>query len=155
MMNLGIFCLWNSRMVPVWTSAFQSCGGEIGRVPFNARPIGATGALGREGDNPVNHDSVERAVNHQGERDGQHRIAVSNDQRLGLGEAVTAEAIACHQHPQHIITALTSVVDAGKPLPGPGRRATTAPDRGTFLPCLCPEPDRHLKIDESRIFSTP
>jgi hypothetical protein len=33
----------------------------------------------------VNHDSVERAVNHQGVR--QHPIAVSNDQRLGLGEA--------------------------------------------------------------------
>jgi hypothetical protein len=78
---------------PVPTSAFQSACGEIGRALLNARPIGATGALGRAGDDLVNHDGIERFVNHQGARDGQHRIAVSNDQRLCLGEAVTAEAI--------------------------------------------------------------
>jgi hypothetical protein len=63
-------------------------------------------------------DSVERAVNHQGIRDGEHRIAVSNDRRLGLGEAVTTEAIACHQRLQHIINTLASVVETGKPLRG-------------------------------------
>jgi hypothetical protein len=77
-----------SRMVsPVRTSAFKSLCGEVGRAKLNARPIGAAGVLGCAGDDLVNHDSVERAVNHQGVRDGQHRIAVSNDQRLGLGEA--------------------------------------------------------------------
>ena len=34
----------------------------------------------------MNHDGVERAVNHQGVRDSQHHIAMLNDQRLGLGE---------------------------------------------------------------------
>jgi hypothetical protein len=75
------------------TSAFKSLRGEVGRAELNARPIGPPRALRREGDDLVNHDSVERAVNHQGVRDSQHRIAVSNDQRLGLGEAVTAGAI--------------------------------------------------------------
>ena len=78
---------------PVRTSAFQSACGEISRALFNAPPFGAPGVLGWAGDDLVNHDSVERAVNHQGVRDGQHRRAMSNDQRLGLGEAVTAEAI--------------------------------------------------------------
>jgi len=40
----------------------------------------------REGYDLVNHDGVECAMNHQGLRDGQHRIAMSNDQRLGLGD---------------------------------------------------------------------
>jgi hypothetical protein len=69
MMNLGIFCLWNSRVVsPVRTSAFQSLCGEISRVFFDNFPIGTTGALGREGYNLVNHDGIERFVNHQGAR---------------------------------------------------------------------------------------
>jgi hypothetical protein len=52
------------------------------------RPIGKTRALRRAGDDLVDHDGIERAVNHQGAiRDGQHHIAMSNDQRLGLGEA--------------------------------------------------------------------
>jgi hypothetical protein len=33
----------------------------------------------------VNHDGVERAVDHQGARDGKNSRAMSNDQRLGLG----------------------------------------------------------------------
>ena len=94
---------------------------RIGRALLNARPIGAAGVLWSAGDDLVNHDSVERAVNHQGVRDGQHHIAMPNDQCLDLGEAVTAEAIACHQHPQHIITALASVVETGKPLLGPSQ----------------------------------
>lgn len=71
---------------PVRTSAFQSVCGEIGRVLLNARPIGAAGALGCAGDDVVDHDGVERAANHRGVRDGQHRIAMLTDQRLGLGE---------------------------------------------------------------------
>jgi hypothetical protein len=41
---------------------------------------------GYAGDDLVNFDGVESFVNHQGVRDGQHRRAMSNDQRLGLGE---------------------------------------------------------------------
>jgi hypothetical protein len=74
-------------------SASQSVCGEFGRVLFNARPIGATGALGCAGDDLVNHDGVERFMNHQGASDGQHHVAVLNAERLGLGEGLTAEAI--------------------------------------------------------------
>jgi hypothetical protein len=100
------------------TSAFKSVNGEIGRVFLDNFPSSPARAFRRAGDDLVDHDGIERAVNHQGVRDGEHRIAVSNDRRLGLGEAVTAEAIACHQRLQHIINALASVVETGKPLRG-------------------------------------
>jgi hypothetical protein len=101
--------------------AIEPACGEISRVFLDNFPIGAAGALWCAGDDFAIHDGVERAVNHQGIRDGQHHIAMPNDQCLGLGEAVTAEAIACHQHPQHFITALASVVETGKPLLGPSQ----------------------------------
>jgi hypothetical protein len=103
---------------------------EIGRALLNARPIGATGALGRAGDDLVNHDGIERFVNHQGARDGQHRIAVSNDQRLGLGEAVTAEAIRLLRFNFTCLKGwfdmrnLGGVLDHEEPLPQSGMRSS-------------------------------
>ena len=60
---------------------------ETRRIFLDKFPISPAGVLGCAGDDLVNHDSVERAVKHQGVRDGQHRIAMSNDQRLGFGKA--------------------------------------------------------------------
>jgi hypothetical protein len=111
----------SSSMVSGSDITIEPACGEISRVFLDNFPIGAAGALWCAGDDFAIHDGVERAVNHQGIRDGQHHIAMPNDQCLGLGEAVTAEAIACHQHPQHIITALASVVETGKPLLGPSQ----------------------------------
>ena len=80
MMNLGIFCLWKQlHGSPVRTSAFQSCGGEIGRAMLNLRPGDAPRPLRCAGEDFVNHDGVERAVNYQGARDGQHHIAMPNE----------------------------------------------------------------------------
>ena len=45
-------------------------------------PSSPARAFRRAGDDLVDHDGIERAVNHQGVRDGEHRIAVSNDRAL-------------------------------------------------------------------------
>ena len=55
--------------------------GKSRRVLFDNCAIVTPRAFRRACDDLVNNDGIERFVNHR-----QHRIAVSNDQRLGLGE---------------------------------------------------------------------
>jgi hypothetical protein len=92
---------------------------------LNLRPGDAPRPLRCAGDDPVNHDSVERAVNDQGVCDGQHRIAMPNDQRLGLCEAVTAEAIGLLRFNFTCLKGwfdmrnLGGVLSRGEPLPRP------------------------------------
>jgi hypothetical protein len=64
---------------------FQFMNGKS-RVLFDNCAIVTPRAFRRACDDLVNNDGIERFVNHQGACEGQHRIAVSNDQRLGLGE---------------------------------------------------------------------
>jgi hypothetical protein len=65
---------------------FQFMNGKSRRVLFDNCAIVTLRAFRRACDDLVNNDGIERFVNHQGACEGQHRIAVSNDQRLGLGE---------------------------------------------------------------------
>src|SRR5229473_6591088 len=74
---------WTSK---VRTSAFRSVSGKISRIFLDNFPIGPARALRRAADDFVNHDSVERAVSHQGVRNRQNRRAMLHDQRLGLGK---------------------------------------------------------------------
>jgi hypothetical protein len=42
--------------------------------------------------------------------------------RLGHATSATRRRFSRHQHPQHHVAALARLVEAGKPLPGPGKQ---------------------------------
>ena len=50
------------------------------------------------------------------------RRARNDDDALGHAAAPASRRIAGDQHPQHVLTALAGVAQAGEPLPGPGQQ---------------------------------